>query len=277
VPRVRRPRTPAQIAQIRRRIRRPPGHWTLLAFCLLTLLVLLGVQGVATHTTQSSGTRPAPSGKAFGATGSILTLDGERLASRRPPGPRRIALTFDDGPDPRWTPSIMQILHEEGVRATFCVVAAPGRRFPELVRAQHDAGHTHCDHTVDHPNLARRSRAEVLRQIGEGASFLESVDGVWPQLFRAPFGVVTPEVVRVAGTLRLRVLGWTVDSSDYLDSPPEVIVARTMAKVRPGAVVLLHDGGGDRSKTVAALRPLIQALKAEGYGFTTPTSQAAVV
>ena len=202
------------------------------------------------------------------------------VEEERPPQPvtdRVVALTFDDGPDPRWTPPILQILHEEGVQATFCVLAEAGRRFPEMVRAQHDAGHTHCDHTVDHPNLARRSRAEVVRQVGEGAAFLEAVDGAWPQLFRAPFGVVTPEVLRVARTLRLRVLGWTVDSSDYLQSPPEAILARTIDKVRPGAVVLLHDGGGDRSSTVAALRPLIQALKAQGYSFTTPTLQPAAV
>lgn len=208
------------------------------------------------------------------------TVTRSVVEEERPPErvtDRVVALTFDDGPDPRWTPPILQILHEEGVRATFCVLAEPGRRFPELVRAQHDAGHTHCDHTVDHPNLARRSRAEVVRQVGGGAAFLESVDGVWPQFLRAPFGVVTPEVLRVARTLHLRVLGWTVDSSDYLESPPEDIVARMMSQVRPGAVVLLHDGGGDRSSTVAALRPLIQALKAQGYAFTTPALQPAVV
>ncbi len=202
------------------------------------------------------------------------------LEEEQPPQPETdkvVALTFDDGPDPRWTPAVMQILQEDGVRATFCVVASSGRRFPDLVRAQHDAGHAHCDHTVDHPNLARRSRAEVLSEVGEGAAFLESVDGAWPQLFRAPWGVLSAEVVQVARTLRLRVLGWTVDSSDYLKSPPEVIVSRTMAGIRPGAVVLLHDGGGDRTNTIAALRPLIQALKTEGYRFATPALQPPAV
>jgi peptidoglycan/xylan/chitin deacetylase (PgdA/CDA1 family) len=201
----------------------------------------------------------------------------EEERSPEPEDGKVVALTFDDGPDPRWTPEIMQILQEEGVRATFCVLASAGRRLPDLVRAQYDAGHAHCDHTVDHPNLGRRSRAEVIAQLGGGAAFLESVDGVWPQLFRAPFGVVSPEVVKVARMLDLRVLGWTVDSSDYLRSPPEEIVARTMAGIRPGAVVLMHDGGGDRTNTVAALRPLIHALKAEGYSFATPAPQPAAV
>jgi peptidoglycan/xylan/chitin deacetylase (PgdA/CDA1 family) len=195
------------------------------------------------------------------------------VEEERPPEPvseKVVALTFDDGPDPRWTPEIMQILHDEGVPATFCVLAEPGGRFPELVRAQHDAGHAHCDHTVDHRNLAWQARAEVEAQIAGGAAFLESVDGVRPQLFRAPFGVLSPEALEVARTLRLRVLGWTVDSSDYLMSPPAVIVARTIAGIRPGAIVLLHDGGGDRANTVTALRPLIRALKADGYTFATP-------
>ena len=201
------------------------------------------------------------------------------LEVERPPQPENdkvVALTFDDGPDPRWTPAVMQILREEGVLATFCVLASAGRSFPELVRAEHDAGHAHCDHTVDHVNLGRRSHGEVLAQVAGGAEFLASVDGVRPELFRAPFGVLSPTVLEVTGSLGLRVLGWTVDSADYLKPPPHVMVARMMSQMHPGAVVLMHDGGGDRAGTVAALRPLIQALKAQGYRFSTPTRQPLV-
>ena len=197
----------------------------------------------------------------------------------RPPEPETdkvVALTFDDGPDPRWTPAVMKILREEGVPATFCVLASAGRSFPDLVRAEHDAGHTHCNHTVDHIALVGRSRDQVVAQVRGGAEFLASVDGAAPELFRAPFGLVSPEVVDVAHSLHLRVLGWTVDSADYLKSPPDVLVRRVMSAMRPGAVVLLHDGGGDRANTVAAVRPLIRALKAEGYAFSTPTRRPPV-
>ena len=201
------------------------------------------------------------------------------LEPERPPEPetdRVVALTFDDGPDPEWTPKVMEILGDEGVPATFCVVASAGRRFPDLVRAQHDAGHAHCDHTVDHRRLVPESHDQIVEQISGAADFLTSVDGVRPELFRAPYGVVSPEVLDIAASMQLRVLGWTADSADYLRSPADVLVARVMSQIRPGAIVLLHDGGGDRTTTVAALRPLIRTLKAQGYTFSTPTRQPPV-
>jgi len=99
----------------------------------------------------------------------------------RPPEPETdkvVALTFDDGPDPEWTPRVMEILRDEGVPATFCVVGSAARRFPALVRAQHDAGHVHCDHTVDHHRLSSRPRDHIAAQIGGAAELLTSIDGV---------------------------------------------------------------------------------------------------
>jgi peptidoglycan-N-acetylglucosamine deacetylase len=213
-------------------------------------------------------------GEMSGEVVSRSVLEPERKPE--PETEKVVALTFDDGPDPEWTPRVMEILRDEGVPATFCVLASAGLRFPELVRAQHDAGHTHCDHTVDHRRLAPRSHDQIVEQIGGGADFLTSVNGVRPELFRAPYGVLSPEVVDVAAAMQLRVLGWTVDSADYLKSPADALVARVMSQIRPGAIVLLHDGGGDRANTVAALRPLIRSLKAEGYAFSTPTRQPPV-
>ena len=212
----------------------------------------------------------------------IGALSGEvvsrsEIEPERPPEPETekvVALTFDDGPDPQWTPKVLEILRDEGVLATFCVVASAGRSFPDLARAQHAAGHTHCDHTVDHRPLVPRPRHQVEAQVTGGADFLTEIDGVRPELFRAPYGLVSPEVVDIAAANQLRVLGWTVDSADYLRPPPTAIVSRVMSQMRPGAIVLLHDGGGDRANTVAALRPLIRALKAQGYTFSSPTRRA---
>src|SRR4051812_31575085 len=105
--RARRLRSPAEAARLRRRIRRPPGHWTLLAFCLLTLTVLLAVQGIAEHATERSSTRSAATGPApFAGAGPVLTLERSHLVANRSAPAGRVALTFDDGPDPRWTPRI---------------------------------------------------------------------------------------------------------------------------------------------------------------------------
>jgi peptidoglycan/xylan/chitin deacetylase (PgdA/CDA1 family) len=188
-----------------------------------------------------------------------------------------VALTFDDGPDPRWTPEVLQILHDEGVRATFCVLASSGRRNRTLVRAETDAGHTHCDHTIDHPHLPRLSHDDLVAQVKGGADFLASVDdGVPPALFRAPYGELSPDVFDMVHAANLRVLGWSVDPSEFAKPPAETIVTRVVSAVRPGGVVLLHDGGGDRSATVAALRPIIRALKDQGYTFSTPTTEPPV-
>jgi peptidoglycan/xylan/chitin deacetylase (PgdA/CDA1 family) len=135
------------------------------------------------------------------------------------------------------------------------VVTSVGRRFADLVRAQHDAGHSHCNHTEDHPRLAPRAREEVAAQVSRAEDFLTSIDGVRPELFRAPYGVLSPEVLEIAASVQLRVLDWTIDAADYLKSPPDVLVNRVMSKLRPGAIVLLHDGGGDRTNTVAACAP----------------------
>jgi peptidoglycan/xylan/chitin deacetylase (PgdA/CDA1 family) len=187
-----------------------------------------------------------------------------------------IALTFDDGPDPQWTPEVLQILHDEGVRATFCVLGSSARRHPALVRAETDAGHTHCDHTVDHSHLPRLSHDDLVAQIKGAADVLASIDGVPPVLFRAPYGELSPDVFDVVHGANLRVLGWSVDPNDFAKPPAETIVTRVVSAVRPGGVVLLHDGGGDRTATVAALRPIIRALKDQGYTFSTPTTEPPV-
>jgi peptidoglycan/xylan/chitin deacetylase (PgdA/CDA1 family) len=182
-----------------------------------------------------------------------------------------VALTFDDGPDPRWTPMILQILHDEQVPATFCVVGHVASRHPELVVAEHDGGYALCDHTVHHIiHLDLRPHSQIVDEIDQAADFIRSVAGTDATYFRAPGGYVSDDVIAVAHQRGLRVLGWTVDPHDYQRPSVDLLLRRVLNTVRPGAIVLLHDGGGDRSHTVAALKPLIEFLKAAGYSFTTP-------
>jgi peptidoglycan/xylan/chitin deacetylase (PgdA/CDA1 family) len=181
-----------------------------------------------------------------------------------------VALTFDDGPDPLWTPQVLSILHDEGISATFCLIARQVPGNAEVVRHEVADGDTVCDHTVDHDvHLDRAPRGHVADQIDRGADIIASVAGVQPSFYRPPGGTLSPTVIDVAHARGLRVLYWSVDPSDYLRPLPGVILQRVLAGVRPGAIILLHDGGGDRSHTVAVLRPLIDSLKAQGYGFTT--------
>jgi len=186
---------------------------------------------------------------------------------------KMVALTFDDGPDPKWTPSILATLKEEGVPATFCVVGYSFRRYPDLLKTERDAGHAFCDHTLDHAHLPKLAHDAVVNQIQGASDQLVSIlGGARPAVMRPPYGEVSPDAIAVSHAAGLRVLAWNVDSQDYNKPSAEKIVSNVMTTVKPGSVVLMHDGGGDRSRTVAALRPLIRALKAQGYTFATPIS-----
>ena len=103
---------------------------------------------------------------------------------------------------------------------------------------------------------------------------VDAATGVRPLLYRPPAGILSPDVIATAHARGLRVLTWSVDPSDYLMPPPNVLLARILSQVRPGAVILLHDGGGFRANTVAILTALIDTLEAQGYRFTTPAQEA---
>jgi len=217
-----------------------------------------------------------------GAPGTGIDVVGEHsgeviprvtLTPSSPAAPvpgRVIALTFDDGPDPRYTPRILDILRRAGVHATFCMVGTQARAHPDLVRAVRDAGHTICDHTEHHPHLDQLSPADVDGEIGSMAGFLHDTTGAAPRFTRAPYGGVNATVVRTAHKYGTRILGWSVDPSDYTKPPPLVIAGRVLAGAHPGAIVLMHDGGGDRTNTILALPGIIDALKARGYTIVQP-------
>jgi peptidoglycan/xylan/chitin deacetylase (PgdA/CDA1 family) len=182
-----------------------------------------------------------------------------------------VALTFDDGPDPRWTIPILENLQREGIKATFCVVGKQARKYPELVTRIVAEGHVLCDHTETHPEgLKALPRAEIDVEVGSPSFFLRTVAGVQPSFFRAPGGSINDKVVRAAHIRGMRMLAWSVDPRDFRGGSPDEIQQRVMTEVKPGSVILLHDGGGIRSDTVAALPGLITQLRAAGYGFRTP-------
>lgn len=218
---------------------------------------------------------PGREEQVYGAvSGEVVSR--RHLVPPRPPRPEQgdvVALTFDDGPDPRWTPKVLDILRAEGVKATFCVVGVVGRKHVDLVRAERDQGHTMCNHTEHHvAHLDRAPTSKVVEEIDDGFRFLESALGAPPPLFRPPGGHVGPIVIDVAHERDMRVLNWNVDARDFDELPAPAMLASVLGAVRPGSVILLHDGGGDRSQTVALLGPLIRELKARGYGFATPTT-----
>jgi peptidoglycan/xylan/chitin deacetylase (PgdA/CDA1 family) len=172
---------------------------------------------------------------------------------------RSVALTFDDGPDPRWTPQVLDLLARHGAVATFCVLGENAERHPDLVAAIVGAGMRLCDHSRAHevdPAAPQRSMAHAD---------LVALAGTPVDWFRAPGGVWSPSVQEAAAGAGMRPLGWSVDSRDWKRPGVEAIVRRVQQQVHPGAVVLLHDGGGRRDQTVAALERLLPWLAEHCY------------
>jgi cellulose synthase/poly-beta-1,6-N-acetylglucosamine synthase-like glycosyltransferase/peptidoglycan/xylan/chitin deacetylase (PgdA/CDA1 family) len=259
---------------------RPAARWLLLAFLLVALVVLLGAHGFSTRSTGRSAT-PAHGGSGpLASAGPILTWDGERLVSRPTPD-RRIALTFDDGPDPKWTPRIAEILRQLRVPATFFVVGSEVARHPDVVRDLHRQGFELGNHTFTHADVVRLSGWERSLQVGLTESAVAGAAGIRPRLFRPPYSS-TPHAItqrQRAAFEHLARRGYAValsdlDGEDWRRPGVDEIVRAATPKGSSGAVVLLHDGGGDRAQTIAALARLVPQLRARGYRFS-PLSELA--
>ncbi|RIV38881.1 polysaccharide deacetylase family protein [Micromonospora radicis] len=181
----------------------------------------------------------------------------------RTTGVSQVALTFDDGPDPNWTPKVLDRLKAAKVKATFCVVGTQVRKHPELVRRIAREGHQLCNHSWNHDfDLARRPVAEIRADlVRTNREIRRAVPDAEVPFYRQPGGRWTAEVVKVAKRLGMRSLHWTVDPKDWARPTAATIEKRVERAARPGAVVLLHDGGGNRAATLAACRKLIAALK----------------
>jgi cellulose synthase/poly-beta-1,6-N-acetylglucosamine synthase-like glycosyltransferase/spore germination protein YaaH/peptidoglycan/xylan/chitin deacetylase (PgdA/CDA1 family) len=184
------------------------------------------------------------------------------------------ALTFDDGPDPVWTPKILAILRREHVPAVFFVIGKQAQAHPELLRAELRDGDVIGNHTYSHPNLNTTSRWRTRVEIFGGEATVEGITGLKPVMFRSPYGGgdMSAHGVgsdQIAAHMGLHSVSWNDDSADWLRPGPGAIVTKVMSAATSRAVILLHDGGGDRSQTVAALPTIIHELRSRGYLFTT--------
>ena len=189
-----------------------------------------------------------------------------RLEAFRPDGPQRVpdavALTFDDGPWPDSTTKILDILRRERVPATFFLVGQQVRKHPELLAREARAGVTFGTHSFSHPQpFDKLPDTAIGEEIDQGLAALEA-GGVRAALFRPPGGDISPTVLASAKERGLRTVLWTVDPRDWQrGTSTDQIVRRVLGGARPGSIVLMHDGGGDRSATVAALPRIIKGLK----------------
>lgn len=190
-----------------------------------------------------------------------------------PVGDRKIvALTFDDGPYPPYTKDLLKVLAEENVQATFFMVGANAAKYPDVVLQVAQAGHKIGVHTVNHIDLMKLDTKHREYQIMAGKAVLQAITGVEPKLFRPPHGFRDWQVLSIADKAGLKTVNWSVLSKDWINPPPEEIARRTLDNVKPGSIILLHDGDSPynqapRDNTVQAVRIIIRELKAQGYEF----------
>ena len=181
---------------------------------------------------------------------------------------REIALTFDDGPGP-YTPGVLIALNRLHVKATFFVVGYQEHAFRTAMMAAIGRGHVIGDHTAGHRRLARLSPAEQYEEMLGPLHSLAQFGLPRPQLFRPPYGSYNDATFDGLRRLGMLMVLWSVDSKDYERPGVQRIVDRVVAEARPGAIVLMHDGGGDRAQTIAAIPKIVKRLRAKHYRFVT--------
>ncbi|MFG1820242.1 bifunctional polysaccharide deacetylase/glycosyltransferase family 2 protein [Kribbella sp. NPDC049174] len=257
-------------------------HWvvlTVLLVCLSSMLVLHG------YTHHMFGTEPDGAVTAGGPAGAVprKVVDGGPVIDARPadirsvrPAARTIALTFDDGPDPVWTPKVLDLLKAQKVHATFFVVGTEVAAHPEIARRIVAEGHQIGVHTFTHANLGTAAGWRRSLELRQSQLILAGATGMSTPLLRPPYSSeanaltnadwTSIEAARQAGYLT--VLS-TQDSEDWRRPGTTKVIANSMPRGTAGQVLLMHDAGGDRSETVAALAKLIPTLKSRGFKFAT--------
>jgi peptidoglycan-N-acetylglucosamine deacetylase len=217
----------------------------------------------------------------YGCGQKTMTPSGADPKNTTPRAAGIVNLTFDDGPVAKSAPliflrkdtpldgntsAVLDVLHKYGVPATFFVVGKQVRKYPGLARREYSEGHSVQNHSYTHPHLIKLSKAQVAQELRSTNQAIMDAGVPRPHRFRPPYGKTNDTVRRVGVSLGLRQIRWTDKASkDWEDPPASVICKRVVRQVKPGSVVLLHDGSG--ANTDDALPCIIRELRAKGYGF----------
>ena len=234
-------------------MRRSPA---LRAAAIVTVVLAMLVSG-AYLIGRSLLPQASPSGDTPSATDTPIPA-GVQMTT----GSAQVALTFNDGPDPTWTPLVLKALRQSHVKATFCLLGKNAQAYPELVRAIVADGHTVCNHTWNEDlDLGSQSRLDIEGNLLRTSQAIHAAAPDAPiRYFRQPGGNWTPQLVAVAEDMGMTSLHWAVDPRDWEEPPAAAIIATISKGTEPGSIVLLHDGGGDRQNSVTALATLLPDL-----------------
>jgi cellulose synthase/poly-beta-1,6-N-acetylglucosamine synthase-like glycosyltransferase/peptidoglycan/xylan/chitin deacetylase (PgdA/CDA1 family) len=262
--------------------REPRAHWLLLALAMTVLFGALCLNGYVSHVGSEGGASPqaaglgAPAPRAVTDGGPVVRVDATGAVTTRRMPARTVALTFDDGPDPKWTPQVLDVLRRHHAHATFFVVGSRADRYPDLVRRILAEGHEIGSHSFTHADLSAVPGWQRSLELGLTGNALAGVTGRQVTLVRPPFSA-RPAAASATDFAAMRDIGAAgyltvltdLDTRDWSrPGADEIVRAGTPAR-GSGAVVMMHDSGGDRSQTVAALDRLLGDLDRQGYRFTT--------
>ena len=185
-------------------------------------------------------------------------------------GSKAIALTIDDGPNAIYTPQVLRVLARYRVAAMFSMIGIEVKALPGIARDVADAGHEIANHTWRHLDLGVLTPSAVKFEMDGASDAIHGATGIVPRRFRAPYGVWSPTVLQRCAEMGMLPIDWSVDPRDWALPGVSSIVRNIMRTTRSGSIILEHDGGGDRSETVAALKIVIPRLLDAGYHFVTP-------
>lgn len=185
---------------------------------------------------------------------------------------KRIALTFDDGPDKTYTPLILDVLKKREIKATFFVVGTQVAKYGDVMKRISAEGHAIGNHTWDHADLTKRTAEQIAQEISRTDEAIRKALGTGTKLFRPPYGAANDKVKAALADADQQLIQWTVDTRDWAGTAPTEIVEKVKKQAKPGGIILMHCFGGKNGKldnTIEALPLVIDYLKEEGYTFVT--------
>ncbi len=199
----------------------------------------------------------------------IDNLNDELITHVDTGGKKLVALTFDDGPDPLYTPEVMEILKLYQIKATFFVVGESVAAQSELLQQEIKEGHEIENHTYTHPDLSRESDLQTAEEIRRTGQVIYDIGKIKTQYFRPPKKMFRQETIQIAKVNGYKTVLWTICVENHKTKTPEQMAQRVINSTRPGMIILAHDGRLDRSQTLAALPMIIEGLQEKGYEFIT--------
>jgi len=185
------------------------------------------------------------------------------------PQPIKFALTFDDGPNPKYTPQVLALLDKFGAQGTFFMVGTNFTQYPRLLQQVAVTGNEIAAHSMTHPDPNYLSDSELEYEITASVTILREISDQPVSYFRPPYGTSNYIYRKRASDLEVKIIYWTVDPRDWTGISSDLIAERVLDNLEPGCIVLLHDGGGNRQETVDALEIILRETNARGYNSVT--------